>query len=259
MDPPNLAAFAEFDRVAPKLPKGKGFHLSKYQRRQIYRAQEVKKAKTIHIEYFEAGNFPLCSAGRIRNILAQELGDPDRYLRGPFKRTGRRRAHLIRGSLEVEVLLDLFSVGEYRSLWKLTCDFRRLYYENPDDSPSYSSVVRFFHLHRYSRMVMERRHILRNEDHRLAFMDDVAHREVASLIFCDETLTTNKEYFEKYGWGLIGEKCMKTQFVLCGEHFSVFALYCQDGFLAWKILKGDNTAECFQDFMEECRDRDPPR
>ena len=85
-------------------------------------------------------------------------------------------------------------------------------------------------------------------------MFDVSHREVDTLIFMDETLTTSKEYLEKYGWGIKGEKSIKTQFVVCGKHFSVFALYCDQGFLAWKILEGDNTAEDFQEFMEDCRE-----
>ena len=85
-------------------------------------------------------------------------------------------------------------------------------------------------------------------------MFDVAHRVVGSLIFMDETLTTNKDYLEKYGWGLTGGKCIKTQFVLCGQQFSVFALYCDQGFIVWKILEGINTAENFQEFMEECRE-----
>ena len=74
-------------------------------------------------------------------------------------------------------------------------------------------------------MVMERQHILRNEEQRSEFMFDVAHRVVGSLIFMDETLTTNKDYLEKHGLGLTGGKCIKTQFVLCGQQFSVFALY----------------------------------
>ena len=42
--------------------------------------------------------------------------------------------------------------------------------------------------------------MLRDEQQRLDFMIDVAHREVGDLIFMDETLTTAKEYLEKYGW-----------------------------------------------------------
>jgi hypothetical protein len=42
----------------------------------------------------------------------------------------------------------------------------------------------------------------------MAFTIDVAHREVGDLIFMDETLTTSKEYLEKYGWGIKGEKCI---------------------------------------------------
>ena len=122
------------------------------------------------------------------------------------------RGHLIRGSVEANTLLDLFSEGEYTCLWfwRLWSDFREFYFEDPADAPSYTTVVCFFHLNRYSRMVMERRHILRNEVQRLEYMFDVSHREVDSLIFMDETLTTSKEYLEKYGWGIKGEKCIKT-------------------------------------------------
>ena len=137
---------------------------------------------------------------------------------------------------------------------RIVRDFIDFFFEIPDEAPNYESIVRFFHSNRYSHMVMERQHILRNEEQRSEFMFDVAHRVVGSLIFMDETLTTNKDYLEKYGWGLTGGKCIKTQFVLCGHQFSVFALYCDQGFIVWKILEGINTAENFQEFMEECRE-----
>ena len=150
--------------------------------------------------------------------------------------------------------MNLFSEGEYTCLSKLSSDFKDLYFDIPAQAPDYATLVRFSHANRYSRMVMERRHILRNEEERFEFMTDISHREVGSLIFMDETLTTSKEYLEKYGWGLAGGKCIKTQFVICGHHFSVFALYCDQGFIAWKILESNNKAEDFQLFMEECRE-----
>ena len=64
--------------------------------------------------------------------------------------------------------------------------------------------------------------MLRDEEERLAFMIDVAHREVDSLIFLDATLTTPNEFLEYYGWGFKGKKCIKTQFVINGRHFFDF-------------------------------------
>ncbi len=98
---------------------------------------------------------PLCALRRIHDIIAEARKDRQRYVQGPSKRTGRHRGHLIRGSIEVEVLLDLFVDAEYRCLRLLARDFRRLYFEDPDDAPSYSTIVRFFHLHGYVRLVME--------------------------------------------------------------------------------------------------------
>ena len=247
----------DLDDLVAYRPRGSGHFLNKSQRRQIAYGYMVLhlSAREIHNNYFEGvTRHPLCTIGRIRDILGSEVLDPQRYVGGPYRRRGLHRGYLIRGSLEAVSLMDLFSDGHYTCLWALWRDFKELYYENPDDALHYSTVVRFFHLNRYSRMVMERRHILRDEQRRLDFMIDVAQREVGDLIFMDETLTTAKEYLEKYGWGIKGEKCIKTQFVVCGKHFSAFALYCDRGFLAWKILEGDNTAEDFQLFMEECRE-----
>ena len=217
-----------------------------------------RSVKFIHREYFEGARKKkeefLCTLRKIHNVIAEARKDRQRYVQGPSKRRGRHRGHLIRGSIEAEVLLGLFVDGEYRCLRLLAHDFRRLYFEDPDDAPSYSTIVRFFHLYGYVRLVMERRHMLRDEEERLAFMIDVAHRVFDSLIFLDATLTTPNEFLEYYGWGLKGKKCIKTQFVINGRHFSVFALYCQFGFLAWKILEGDNTAEDFQEFLEDCRE-----
>ena len=208
-------------------PHGRGNHLLEQQRRQITHASTVfhMTPGEIHNYFFEgATDDPLCTVGRIRDIIREELQNAEQqqhYVLGPYKRTGRIRGHLIRGSVEANTLLDLFSEGEYTCLWRLWSDFREFYFDDPADAPSYATVVRFFHLNRYSHMVMERRHILRNEVQRLEYMFDVSHREVGSLIFMDETLTTSKEYLEKYGWGIKGEKSIKTQFVVCGKHFQL--------------------------------------
>ena len=65
---------------------------------------------------------PLCTVGRIRNIIYEELRDVQQrqhYVIGPYKRSGWPSGHLIRGSLEAITLIDMFSEGEYTCLCHL--------------------------------------------------------------------------------------------------------------------------------------------
>ena len=106
---------------------GNGHFLSKSQRRQIIYAYFVRhrSARYIHREYFEGSTAsPLCTLRRVYDIISEARKNPQRYVQGPSKRTGRQRGYLIRGSIEAEILLDLFIDGEYRCLQLLACDFR---------------------------------------------------------------------------------------------------------------------------------------
>ena len=73
---------------------------------------------------------------------------------GPFKKLGRKRSQLL--PFEATCLLDLFSSTNCKSLRKLHGDFKRAHFINPDLAPSYETIVKFSHNHRYSRKVMER-------------------------------------------------------------------------------------------------------
>lgn len=120
VDPADLAIYNELNQFKPR---GSGHFLNKTQRRNIVYGHNVlhMSATEIHNYFFEGANRdvpeikPLCTIGRIRDILATELQDPQHYVVGPYKRRGTRRRHLIRGSFEAVSLLDLFSDGEYTS------------------------------------------------------------------------------------------------------------------------------------------------
>jgi transposase len=124
---------------------------------------------------------------------------------------------------------------------------------NPDLAPSYETIVKFFHNHRYSRKVMERRHILRDEDEIMEFRMFIATIMVNDMVLVDETCSSPDEFQAKYGWAIEGEKAMCTQFKIGNKHYSAMAAYTPRGFRHWKIIEGSTNAEMFQEFMDELR------
>eukprot|EP01038_Epipyxis_sp_PR26KG_P017401 gene17401-24052_t len=53
-------------------------------------------------------------------------------------------------------------------------------------------------------------------------------------------------FFEKYGYCQKSKRCVHTQFIINGSHFSVIAAYTPFGFLCWEIIEG---AVCDSDFI----------
>ena len=126
----------------------------------------------------------------------------------------------------------------------------------PESAPSYETIVRFFHKHRFSRKVLERRHILRDVAEILEYREEIAAIEVLNLISIDETASSPDQFKEKYGWAVEGQKAMRTQFKIGSKHFSVMAAYSMRGFRHWKIVEGSINGETFQEFLREMRDDD---
>ena len=142
----DIAAFA---RLVQFTPHGRGHHLSRQKRALIVYACNVLhlSSSEIHSLYFQGHSTdPLVTIGRIRDIINAEVGDAQRYVQGPYKRTGRPQRKLTRSSMESYVLMEMFREREYTCVYYLWLDFRREYYVNPNDAPSYASVILRFHI-----------------------------------------------------------------------------------------------------------------
>ena len=81
--------------------------------------------------------------------------------------------------------------------------------------------MRFFHKHRYSRKVLESRHILRDEEEILDYRELIAAIGVVQLLAVDETASSPDQFKDKYGYAIEGQKAMRTQFKIGSKHYSV--------------------------------------
>ena len=75
---------------------------------------------------------------------------------------------------------------------------------HPESAPSYETIVRFFLKHRYSRKVLERRHILRDEVEILEYRELIAAIGVLQLLRVDETASSPDQFKDKYRWAIEG-------------------------------------------------------
>jgi len=101
-------------------------------------------------------------------------------LSGPIKRGGMKRSHLL--PIEANYLLDLFCQMDCTCLRKLHNEFKATYYVLPELAPSYDAIVRFFQSHRYSRKIMERRHIMRDEEEIMRYRELISAIRVSNLL-----------------------------------------------------------------------------
>ena len=152
----------------------------------------------------------------------------------------------------------MFSESNCTCLRKLHGQLKAEYYLFPESAPSYETFVMFFHKHRFSRKVLERRHILRDEAEILEYWEEIAAIEILNLISIDETVSSHDQLKEKYwwAWAIEGQKAIRTQFKIGYKHFSVMAAYSTRGFRHRKIVEGSTNGETFQELLREMRDYD---
>ena len=83
--------------------------------------------------------------------------------------------------------------------------------------PSISSFARLLKRQKISRKVMERFHYLRCPIKRRNFMDTAGYYDGHRFLDIDETLSSYKEFFQRYGYAPKGDVALKTQFQINGR------------------------------------------
>ena len=229
------------------MPKGK--HIPKAKLADIARGhlRLNMSPEEIHLAYFDPGFVTLQRIKDICNKLT--VFNEGSFKAGPLNRGGKARAHLL--PIEADSLLDLFSRTNCTCLRRLYNEFKSTYYIHPESAPSYQTILRFFYNHRYSRKVLERRHILRDEAEIMLYREIIAIIRVSKLLAIDETASSPDEFQEKYGFAIEGQKAMTTQLKIGNRCYSAIAAYSTRGFRYWKIVEGTTNAEIFQDFLSE--------
>jgi hypothetical protein len=116
--------------------------------------------------------------------------------------------------------------------------------------PSIRSFGRVLKKRNISRKVLERVHHLQCPIKRGDFMDSAAPFHGAHFVDIDESLSTCKEFFQRYGYASKGERALKTQFQINGRQYSSIAAYSSIGLLAYRVVEGSTNAEVFQSLLE---------
>jgi hypothetical protein len=86
------------------------------------------------------------------------------------------------------------------------------HYDQVYSVPSIRSFGRVLKKRNVSRKVLERVHHLQCPIKRGDFMDSAAPFHGARFVDIDESLSTQKEFFQRYGYAPKGERALKTQF-----------------------------------------------
>lgn len=154
-------------------------------------------------------------------------------------------------STAIYYITSLLNENHYTSLKTLITEFINLYYTNPEDAPSYSTFYRAICNENFSRKVMERRNINIDHEERFNFLENIKFLHPSMIIDIDETASSPEQFYEKYGWSKVGEKCIRTQITIGTRHFTVVAAYSDRGFLCWDIIEGSYNSDTFIRFLRD--------
>ena len=149
------------------------------------------------------------------------------YLLGPHGHPGRPRLlsygerSLIR---QMAVETKSFKISDLRR------EFAELYYGNPQQGCSESTLWRTLRRADLSRKTMERRHIRRDDAEGVQYLNVIAHRNPIHCIDVDGMACSRTDFFLKFGWSPVGERCVYQQIVINSKFYSVMAAVTPLGF-----------------------------
>lgn len=98
---------------------------------------------------------------------------------------------------------------------------------------------------------MERVHYLRCPILRAAYMDKAAPFHYSLLVDIDETLSTWKEFLQRYGYSPRGSVALRSQFKINGRHYSSVCAYSPIGLIAYRVVEGTIDSDIFQSFLRD--------
>jgi transposase len=129
--------------------------------------------------------------------------------------------------------------------------FAVLYYGVIQHCCSQSTILRTIHRANLSRKTMERRHIQRNDVQGVRYLDTIAHRDPLFCINIDGMACSRTDFFVKFGWAPIGDRCIYQQIVINSQFYSILAAVTPHGFLCWEIYNGTTASEQFVHFLQD--------
>ena len=158
--------------------------------------------------------------------------------------------HHVIDDMDAFVFLDIFREKAQSTLKGARQIMCAEYYGAIHGVPSIRSFGRVLARNGITWKVLERVHYLRCPIRRANFMDNAAPFDFWRFVDIDETLSTYKEFFQRYGYAPKGEVALKTQFQIDSRQYSAIAAYSALGVLAYRVVEGSINAEIFQSFLE---------
>lgn len=214
--------------------------LSAHLKAQIYDhvLRQRNSAEAISQALF-GGNQALCSLVHLRRLshfLRSALPDDAVHWRDSVPtRSGRPQRLSQRTAAHVETIMTAAANTRLKSLRKIIND-DLFGVDAAAEGFSYATIRRTLERLGYTRKVLERRHILRNEELRLAYFGRIESFPPGLLVDIDEMGARPENYFERHGWAPRGMDAVVTQLAIGGHTYNVLAAYTPGGFLTWKIF-----------------------
>jgi transposase len=231
------------------MPSGK--HLSTTYLSQIWYARVVLKqdAATIFQNVFR-NDSSFISEEYLRALCRRcDSGVHDDQFLGPkVPRSGG--PNLVIDDMDMFVFLNVFSQNPQSTLKGARQFMCVNHYEANYGVPSIRTFGRVLARNNITRKILERVHYQRCPIKRAEFMRNAAPFDFWQFVDIDETLSTYKEFFQRYGYAPKGEVALKTQFQINGKQYSAIAAYSALGLLAYRVVEGSINSEIFQSFLE---------
>ena len=172
----------------------------------------------------------------------------ERFNGARARRTGG--PHFMITDLAQESLLDIFRETKQVRLEIARQRFLADYYGLAVGGPSVRTIGRTLYRGNFTRKVMQRVHYLRDPIKRATYMGNAAPFHFSLLVDIDETLSTWKEFLQRYGYAPVGEEAIRTQFRINGRHYSSVCAYSPIGLIAYRAVEGSIDADIFQSFLQ---------
>jgi transposase len=118
---------------------------------------------------------------------------------------------------------------------------------------SETTLLRTLRRIHFTRKSVSIRALERNDLARSAYMNSIAElvTDPAQLIFIDEAARNKKNTVRKFGWSLLGRRCVQRRCFVRGQRFSILPALTLNGIIAHDVIPGSVTSTKFVEFLRE--------
>ena len=82
-------------------------------------------------------------------------------------------------------------------------------------------------------------------------MESAAPFHFSLFVDIEETLSTWRDFLQRYGYAPRGEVALRTQFRVNGAHYSSVCAYSPIGLIAYRVVEGSIDSEIFKSFLTD--------